>query len=232
MRLLFFDMEFADGRVPGSIYSFGYLVTDEEFRVIEAPTDLLIDPDSTWNAYVEEKILAYPKETVEASPRFPEVYERLSALFASVDVAVGFAVGNDTRALACDCRRYGLEPISFRTFDMEKVCRLTEDHPDARGLAGCVRAWCGEEPENQHRSDGDALATMQLLRGICRVKHVDPEMMLIAYPECIAESTAGTPTPKKSGRHRGGRRHRGRGGAKKNADDPSKKTKKEKTIDI
>ena len=99
MKLLFFDMEFADGRVPGSIYSIGYLVTDENFEIIVPPTDLLINPDSTWNEYVEANILAYPKETVEAAPTFPALYSQLKKLFEDADVAVGFAVNNDTRAL-------------------------------------------------------------------------------------------------------------------------------------
>ncbi|MBR3894848.1 MAG: hypothetical protein IKJ35_06845 [Clostridia bacterium] len=205
MKLLFFDMEFADGRVPGSIYSFGYVMTDEEFAVIHPQTDLLIDPDSTWNEYVLENILAYPREEVEAAPKFPAHYDALKALFAEADLAVGFAVNNDTRAIRKDCERYGLPPIAFRTLDMEKLCRLMDEHHEARGLAGCVRAWCGEDPDHQHRSDGDACATMMLLRAICRAKHVTPEMLVTAYPACCGVSV----TPSKSarvGRRRGNRR--------------------------
>jgi len=197
-------MEFADGRVPGSIYSFGYVMTDEEFAVIRPQTDLLIHPDSTWNEYVLENILAYPKEEVEAAPKFPARYEALKALFAEADLAVGFAVNNDTRAIKKDCERYGLPPIAFRTLDMEKLCRRMDEHREAHGLAGCVRAWCGEEPDHQHRSDGDAYATMMLLRAICRAKHVTPEMLVTVYPECCAASV----TPPKTAR--GGRRGRGR----------------------
>ena len=70
MKILFFDMEFANGRVKGSIYSIGYTVTDEDFQTLVPPTDILIDPDSAWNSYVEENILAYPKELVESSQNF------------------------------------------------------------------------------------------------------------------------------------------------------------------
>lgn len=210
MKILFFDMEFADGRVKGSIYSIGYLVTDENFDVITPQTDLLIHPDSTWNPYVVENILAYPMEALEAAPKFPELYESVRELFEGVDVAVGFAVNNDTGALHADCARYGLPPLRFRWFDTEKLCRLLEEHPDARGLAGCVRAWCGQDPDNQHRSDGDAYATMSLLRGICRAKHVTPDMLMTAYPECGGDTKNRrkrvTPTPQGRGQKR--RRHR------------------------
>lgn len=188
MKLLFFDMEFADGRVPGSIYSIGYLVTDENFEIIVPPTDLLINPDSTWNEYVKANILAYPKETVEAAPTFPALYSQLKKLFEDADVAVGFAVNNDTRALCKDCERYDLEPFRFRSFDTEKLCKKMEEYPSAHGLKGYVLAWCGEEPEHCHRSDGDAYATMQLLRAVCHAKHVTADMMIEAYPECVGSS--------------------------------------------
>lgn len=188
MKILFFDMEFANGKVPGSIYSIGYLVTDENFEILVPPTDLLINPDARWNEYVEQNILAYPKDEVENAPIFPAYYERVRELFEGVDVAVGFAVANDVRALRKNCERYGLAPLRFRAFDTERLCRLTEEHREVRGLGNCVVAWCGEEPENRHRSDGDALATMMLLRAICACKHVTPDMLFVAYPSCLSSS--------------------------------------------
>ena len=184
MKLLFFDMEFADGKVPGSIYSFGYMMTDGEFEVLVPPTDLLVNPESTWNEYVEKNILAYPKDEVESSPNFAARYEELKALFEEADLAVGFSLSNDLRALRKDCERYELPTISFSTFDTERLCRMMEEHKSAHGLGGYVQAWCGEEPDHRHRSDGDALATMMLFRAICNAKHVTPEMMVLAYPEC------------------------------------------------
>ncbi len=188
MKILFFDMEFANGKVPGSIYSLGYLMTDENFEILREPADVLMNPDSAWNEYVESHILAYPKETVEASPNFPELYPSIRALFAEADIAVGFAVNNDIRALRKNCERYGLEPIRFRALDMEKLCRKQTEHKDAHGLGGYVSAWCGEDPDNRHRSDGDALATMMLFRAICQAKHATPDMMLTVYPECCSSS--------------------------------------------
>ena len=184
MKLLFFDMEFANGQVAGSIYSVGYMVTNEKFKVLTPPTDLLINPECRWNAYVRDKILAYPMKQVEAAPNFAAHYKKLKKLFKKADIAIGFAVKNDTRALSADCCRYALEPISYRAFDTELLCRLIDENQDARGLAKCVRAWCGEDPANQHRSDGDALATMRLFQAICQAKHVSAEMMIEAYPEC------------------------------------------------
>jgi DNA polymerase III epsilon subunit-like protein len=192
MKILFFDMEFANGKVPGSIYSIGYLVTDEDFNILQGPTDLLINPDAPWNEYVEQNILAYSKADVEAAPVFPSVYDRVCELFETVDLAVGFAVNNDVRALRKNCERYGMPQIRYNAFDTERLCRSMEEHKEAHGLGGYYTAWCGEVPDNQHRSDGDAIATMRLFQKICDVKHVTPEMMTIAYPECLQSSVQPT----------------------------------------
>ena len=202
MKILFFDMEFANGKVPGSIYSLGYLVTNEDFEVLQGPTDLLINPDAEWNDYVVKNILAYPKDVVEAAPKFPALYDTVCELFESVDMAVGFAVNNDVRALRKNCERYGLPQIRYTAFDTERLCRSLDEHKDAHGLGGYYTAWCGEAPDNQHRSDGDAIATMQLFCKICEVKHVTPEMMTVAYPDCLQSSLQSnkkqTKKPKKS----------------------------------
>ena len=222
MKLLFFDMEFANGQVPGSIYSIGYMMTDEHFQVLLPQTDLLMNPDCAWNEYVEENILAYPKEEVEAAPIFPAHYGMLKELFEGVDVAIGFAVNNDSRALRKNCERYALSPLRFQLFDTEKLCRMMEEHKEAHGLGGYVQAWCGEEPDNRHRSDGDAYATMLLFRAICRAKHVSADMMLKAYPECCGESTQSVKkAAKPSANHKKGTRRRRHGKPKNVATAPA-----------
>ena len=223
MKLLFFDMEFANGKIPGSVFSFGYVVTDEEFNILSGPVDICINPDCEWNEYVAKNILAYPIETIEASPLFPACYEEIKALFDEADIAVGFSVGNDIAALRRACERYALSPILYSWFDMEKLCRMADKHREAHGLAGCVTAWCKAAPENQHRSDGDALATMHLMRAICRDAHVDGEMLTIAYPECAGDTSIAQEPPKKEKKpHTGSKnrrkRHHPRDKAKKKAD--------------
>ena len=206
LKLLFFDMEFANGKIPGSVFSFGYVVTDEEFNILSGPCDICINPDCEWNSYVADKILAYPMETITGSPLFPACYEEICALFADADIAVGFSVGNDVSALKKACERYKLSPIPYFWFDMEKVCKRANKNRGAHGLAGCVTAWCGQAPENQHRSDGDALATMHLMRAICRDAHIDAEMLITAYPECAGDTIALQNQQKKPRNvHRGGK---------------------------
>ena len=210
IKLLFFDMEFANGRVVGSVYSFGYLITDENFRILTPPTDLLINPACEWNEYVETHILGYPKEVIEAAPEFPSVYDEICGLFSSVDLAVGFSLNNDIRALRADCERYALTPLEYSWLDLERLCKRLDVHREAHGLEGCFAAWCGEPiPAGRHKSDVDAHMTASLLGAICRQLHVDVTMLSVAYPTCVGRAEAVLkPTKKKNEEKRRPRRRR------------------------
>lgn len=196
MKILFFDMEFANGKVPGSVYSFGYVRTDKKFKLTEPQTDLLINPDCEWNDYVRQHILAYPMATVRQASLFPAYYKRMKKLLCRSDLVVGFAVKNDTVAMRKACERYGLAPLSFRCLDLERVCRSLRDYPQAHGLSGYVRAYTGIDPANQHRSDGDAYATMMLLRAICEKHGVAPKDIGRVFAEAFQDSVP--PEEKKS----------------------------------
>lgn len=188
MKILFFDMEFANGKIPGSVYSFGYVRTDRKFRLTEPQTDLLINPDCEWNDYVRRNILAYQMSTVKQASLFPAYYKRMKKLLCKSDLVVGFAVKNDTTALRKACERYGLKPLSFRCLDLERVCRSLRDYPQAHGLDGYVRAYTGIDPANRHRSDGDAYATMLLLKGICEKHGVDVRDVAKIYAAAFTDS--------------------------------------------
>ena len=195
MKILFFDMEFANGKIPGSVYSLGYVQTNHKFKLTEPQTDLLMNPDCEWNAYVRSHILAYPMSTVKSAALFPTYYKRLKKLLCRADLVVGFAVKNDTVALRRACERYGLKPLEFQCLDMERLCKKLGDYPEAHGLSGYVRAYCGMEPENQHRSDGDAYATMLLLKAICERHGICPKKIKAQFAEDLISSMT-LPTPK------------------------------------
>lgn len=188
MKLVFFDMEFANGKIPGSVYSFGYVQTNEHFKLTEPQTDLLMNPECSWNDYVRQHILAYPMATVKSAAGFPSYYKRIRHLLRSADLIVGFSVKNDIRALRKACERYGLKPIAFACLDMEQLCRARKDYPDAHGLDGYVQAYCGLNPRNRHRSDGDAYATMLLFREICNRLDLSPRQMARRYAAHLVQS--------------------------------------------
>ena len=195
MKILFFDMEFANGKVPGSIYSFGYVLTDAKFRLKHPQTDILMNPECAFNDYVRKNILAYSLSTVKSASTFPAYYKRLKKLLTGADLAVGFAPQNDTGALRHACERYNLKPPVFLCLDMERLCKKFADHKEAHGLSGCVEAWCKKIPSNQHRSDGDAYATMMLFRAVCEQKELEPKKLAKQFADCMIPSVP--PEPKK-----------------------------------
>ncbi len=195
MKILFFDMEFANGKVPGSVYSLGYVQTNHKFQLTEPQTDLLMNPDCAWNDYVRTHILAYPMKTVKEAALFPSYYKRIKRLLTKSDLVVGFSVKNDTTALFRACQRYGLKPLTFQCLDMERMCKMLGDHPEAHGLSGYVRAYCKVNPDNQHRSDADAYATMLLLKEICTLHEISPKKITKEYARCFVTSV--TPPPEK-----------------------------------
>ena len=195
MKILFFDMEFANGKIPGSVYSLGYVQTNHKFKLTEPQTDLLMNPDCEWNNYVRSHILAYPMKTVRSAALFPAYYKRLKKLLCHADLVVGFAVKNDTVALRRACERYDLKPLQFECLDMERLCKQLGDHPTAHGLSGYVRAYCGFEPANQHRSDGDAYATMLLFKEVCQQHRISPKKAKLQFADHMISSMS-LPEPK------------------------------------
>ena len=196
MKILFFDMEFANGKIPGSIYSFGYVQTNAKLKLTQPQTDILMNPECKFNDYVRKNILAYPMDTVKEASTFPAYYKRLKKLLCRADLVVGFAVGNDTAALFRDCERYQLKPLVFRCLDMERLCKKIPDHREVYGLSNCVEAWSGTIPDHQHRSDGDAYATMLLFRAICQTKEISPKSIAKRFSDCMIPSIPPTPKEK------------------------------------
>ena len=126
MNYLFFDIECANCyNGKGKIYSFGYLICDHNFKIKTPPCDILINPDCKFDPYVKKNILAYPKELVKASPKFNEVYEQIKQLMTAKNtVCFGYGIDNDLHFLADDCKRYSLEKIQARVYDVQKLIAI------------------------------------------------------------------------------------------------------------
>lgn len=167
MNYLFFDIECAncyDGK--GKIYSFGYLICDQEFNMITPSSDILVNPDCKFDPYVKKHILAYPLKKIKESPKFDEVYNQIKWLMGKKDtICLGYGIENDTHFLADDCKRYGLKKIKAKIYDVQKLIVLALDRP-ARKLGIEYGELVGEEEKGAHQSDVDAYRTMLLAKEI------------------------------------------------------------------
>ena len=100
MNYIFFDIECANCEGgQAKICSFGYVVTNEAFEVLEKE-DLLVNPRAPFmltghrnRPYIK---LAYDKEEFKKAPDFPGVYEKIRELLNRRDSLIfGYAADND-----------------------------------------------------------------------------------------------------------------------------------------
>lgn len=168
MKYLFFDIECSNCYTgKGKIYSFGYVLTDEKFNLIGEPEDILMNPASNFDPYVRKNILAYDKKIFKTFPKFDGLYERIKGLMTDDDtICFGYGILNDLHFLADDCKRYGLEKIEAKIFDVQKLIEIADDRK-AKKLDIEYTERTGNDPRGTHRSDEDAMRTCEIAKCVC-----------------------------------------------------------------
>lgn len=170
MNYLFFDIECANRDETGrnQIYSFGYLVADENMQVVEKEKDILINPGiEQWDWHVIKNILAYPKLEVERQPKFCKTYKKIKELLESAETVVcGFSVKDDVGYLLDECERYACEPFQFKFYDVQRLAAKVTG-TKVNGLGTVYVEWCGRLADGAHRSDVDARYTYEVAKAIC-----------------------------------------------------------------
>ena len=193
MRYLFYDVECSNCfNGEGKICSFGYVITDEDFNVLEK-NDLVMNPASRF--YLRRKEgrpeieLAYSEEYFRAQPKFDKFYEKIKYMLEEPDqIVMGHSILNDVKHLAYQCKRYKFPCINYRFGDSQLIYKKFVQHGSGSQV-GLARI-CEEfdiHPEHLHRSDDDAWATMEFVKIICKQKHVSLYRLLSDNPECTGE---------------------------------------------
>lgn len=194
MKYLFFDIECSDGK---HICSFGYVLTDINFSVIEKK-DILINPEAifhtgAWSKAKREKsekdrgiTLAYPKEEFVVSPKFEHYYQAIKELLTDKDtLVVGFACDNDARFINWACDRYKLPFINYTLFDMQRAYREYKEMPNQPALEKALEDLSVDISSHiPHRSDEDAEVTMLVAKGLCERLNITLQQLCQKYPSC------------------------------------------------
>lgn len=166
MTYLFFDIECANSfNGIGKICSFGYVLCNEDFSVIESD-DLLMNPDTIFDWYLFKEDskcrLAYTREDYINNPKFPQHYKKIKSLLeASNQIIFGFGCQNDVATIATECLRYDLDLIDFNCHDIHTV--LEKIYEIKGGLGTYVEKF--EIPTDGmefHDSKADAFFTMKV----------------------------------------------------------------------
>lgn len=192
MNYVFFDVECAnciEGK--GKICSFGFVKTDENFNVLQKK-DILIDPNAPFllgNAKKGMGIkLAYPLFKFRRAFTFPHYYAEIKKILEDQNnMCFGFAVSQDVGYLLYSCQRYQLVPFSFAFFDIQKLEMLLYHHKNASGLDHLVEYY-NVQSYTYHRSDDDALMSMEVFREMLKKEQLPVNYVLTKYSDCLSNT--------------------------------------------
>ena len=187
MKYTFFDIECANcfqGR--GKICSFGYVVTDEEFNVLEKE-DIVIDPHSKFHLTGRGNrpgiVLAYDEEEFKSAPRFPHFYRKIRELLTDPDSMIfGFSVMSDAGYIKSECERYKKEIFDYDFIDVQRIFTDMRKLSNTPSLLHAAEEFNAEETQDVHKSDDDAYLTMKVLKGICLSTGLSVSEVIEKYP--------------------------------------------------
>lgn len=183
MNFLFFDIECANPRF-NSICTFGYVMTDEFFNVIDS-RDILINPETSYDKYVVKNILHYPTELLNQQMPFPCFYDEIKELMSQNDTVVfGFSISNDIRFLNETCIRYRLPSLTYTFYDVQKLFGDYAKVSDQAGIEKAYEVLSLGKPEIVHRSDEDARATMEILKALVALHGSSSIAYLAKHDDC------------------------------------------------
>lgn len=194
MKYVFFDIECANGGI-GSICSFGYVITDEDFNVI-IQRDIIINPPGKFKLTGRERkadiVLAYPEYVFRQHPKFYYYYNEIEGVLTSDNVIiVGHSTENDAIFLNKSCERYKKPFIDFKYFDTQKLFSKLNNEKKQISLENSLIAYGLEVPSGLHRSDIDAHATMELAKEMCKKEGVTLSELVKIHIDCTGENKDG-----------------------------------------
>ena len=189
MRYLAFDIECCDGK---HICEFGYVITDEKYNIIKKSV-ITINPESKFNLVGRpggrDLYLSFSEEQYYNSPIFTTYYDDIKNLLEYPEqIVIGHAVGNDADFLRTACKRYNLSPINFQFFDSQKAYSEYTNIKKSISLENAENEMSLEKPERLHKSDDDALLSLQLVQAMCQNLEIDLTQLMDLCPTACGSS--------------------------------------------
>lgn len=189
MQYLSFDIECCDGK---HICEFGYVITDENFNVTKKEC-YTINPEKPFNLIGRENredcILFFPEEEYYNSPIFPAFYCKIKNLVSMPETIIfGHAMRSDAIFLRDACKRYKLPSLNFDFIDSQVLYKeFSGIHKDI-SLENAETVLDLDKPQFHHKSDDDALLTIELVEKICKELNVSISELMILCPTACGAS--------------------------------------------
>ncbi len=179
-QLLFFDIECSNCyEGEGKVCEFGAVLTDENFNIIRQ-YDIPMSPGKGRGCRFDMGIYkrdpnfdwAYDFDYYFSCDEFPEFYKTIANLVEDKNTIVfGYAVDNDIRYLGSSIKRYGLNQLTYTTYDVkEMIKKYTKAKMQVGGLKGAFENFCGKQSMVNlvpHLSRDDAKMTVMIVKKLC-----------------------------------------------------------------
>lgn len=185
MKYVFFDIECACVyKNVAKMCAFGYVVTDEHFRVL-AREDILLNPKGKFHLTDrkggEGLVLPYEYEDFKKFPLFPAEYPKIKALLEdSESIVCGHATINDVNYLNLETKRYKLPSFKFEFYDTQFFYMNTEKNFKRQFGLQSMAEDLGVE-FIPHCAVDDAYATMRVCEQLCKREGVSLEELIQKY---------------------------------------------------
>lgn len=188
-KYLFFDIESIDKRSK-YICTFGYVLTDENFKILRKE-DILINPDVIeYDWYVLKNMFYYTKEASLASPTFEIVFDKINKLIESEDIVVmGYAIVNDLDYLRNDYDRLGYDTNKLYGYDIQLFYKQHNLQINGMKLFNLAKSFGIDVSKyNEHKSDDDAEVSMLIAKYYCESMGLTIEEFIKKYDILVRPS--------------------------------------------
>lgn len=200
MKYLFFDIECSNCYGgDGKICEFGYALTDENFNLI-SKDDIPMSPGKGRYNRFDKTIYnrrpgyqwAYDFDYYLSCNEYPYFHNKIKAILEDKDTMVfGFSVSNDIRYLGTTIRRYKLNQISYKAFDVQVMMKYySEKHQEFIGLEDAFVKLCGKYEMMKlqpHLSRDDAFMTMKVVEEMCKKLNIKINELIDLCPDCCID---------------------------------------------
>ena len=193
MDYLFFDTESAKGNFhKGLICSFGYVLCNKDFVVLDYD-DIFINPESDkWEKRVVKDIIAYNPDTYAMMSSFPTHYPKIKELLTRPNtMIINHGINNDVVLIASTIKRYNLEQIDYHFYDTAMFYKKYKNEKNEKSLDIVSKEVCFEEPRDRHPSLEDAQRVYRIMRTISIENGKTIEQLFKDYPYCDGEIIEG-----------------------------------------
>ena len=191
MDYLFFDIECCDGN---HICSFGYVIVDENFNVVEKD-DILINPEKPFKlgraGFDPEIELAYKQDVFFKQPAFPEFYAGIKKMLSKKDrFLFGHNSGCDVNFLYIACNRYKLKKLNIKVFDTQKIYKIYKNDKNVSSLHKILDELAiGRKKLKDHKSCDDVEMTMLVVKKLCAEQKLTLREFVVKYKDNVETTT-------------------------------------------